>query len=327
MSDSVSSDQNSGYEDIVRDSLRTILWGAFKIYAREPNRGFSASFKKSESSGNLWWVGRSANEKEIQIDYLAHTTPLTMLRDVDERAVADIPHVMVFKSRSMVPAAAPRAPVLAAVQRLLSESPEKPDDEAPDDIGEFVQYIVGEITHGGERSVGTKLNQLEKDCTFLTSRAQPQVTRVADLRVLDVVAVAVVASPSVKSEKVFNYVRSNRLSLPMLSELFSAGRLVCVKDERTTTVLLRDMKDSFALFVDEQREDRDRVAAELREERRIAAEDRDRLAAELRVMFQSLASYTRDFAPMRVASGVAPESSALPLPPTSPAGGHSPTNV
>ena len=330
MSDSVSSIQHSAYEDLVRDSLKSLLWTALRIYAREPERGFDAKFNKRESLGNLWWVGRSESETVIQIDYLAHTTPLTILQDVDDTAVACIPHAKVFKSKSTVRAGAPSGPVEAAVQRLLSDSPEKPDAEAPED--EFVQYVVGEITHGGERSIFQKLKQLEKDCTFLTSRAQPMVTRVANLRVLDVVAVAVVASPSISHVDVFNYVNSKRTLLPMLYELFSNGRLVCVRDERTVSVLIRDMQESIALLTEEVREAR-RIAAEevrearriaaeeRREERRIAAEEHNRLAAELREMFrQGLASMLDEMAASRVANRAVPESQALPLP-TSPAEG------
>ena len=324
MSDSVSSIQHSAYEDLVRDSLKSLLWTALRIYAREPERGFDAKFNKRESLGNLWWVGRSESETVIQIDYLAHTTPLTILQDVDDTAVAFIPHAKVFKSKSTVRAGAPSGPVEAAVQRLLSESPEKPDAEAPEDSSEFVQYVVGEITHGGERSIVQKLKQLEKDCTFLTSRAQPMVTRVANLRVLDVVAVAVVASPSISHVDVFNYVNSNRTPLPMLYELFSNGRLVCVRDERTVSVVIRDMQESIVLLTEEVRyirEDQRIAAEERREERRIAAEENNRLAAELREMFrQGLASMLDEMAASRVANRAVPESQALPLP-TSPAGG------
>lgn len=257
MSDSVSSEGTFAYEEMVRRAMKVVLWTAFDVHCREPDRGFDATFKKHDTAENLWWVGLPREEVMIQMDFLAQVLPLTTLREVNSEAMADLQYAMVYPSSAVLiyNEAGEAAPPAAAGQRILVDSPEKPQEE---DISTLtgtltLQYVVCEITHGGGTSVSNKLEQLEKDCFFLTSRAQSHVRNASDLRVLDAVAIAIVASPSLNPQIVFENVARNRVKFTMLSALLSAGRLVCVRDKRTISARLEELERIISVNAEEQR--------------------------------------------------------------------------
>jgi hypothetical protein len=270
---------------MVRRAMKVILWTAFDVHCREPDRGFDATFKKHDTAENLWWVGRPREEVMIQMDFLAHVLPLTTLRAVNSEAMADLQYAMVYPSSAVLidNEAGEAAPPAAAGQRILVDSPEKPQEEDVATLTETLtlQYVVCEITHGGKASVSNKLEQLEKDCFFLTSRAQPHVRNASDLRVLDAVAIAIVASPSLNQEGVFENVARNRAKFTMLSALLSAGRLVCVRDKRTISARLEELERLISINAEEQQ----RAIEEQRragEEQRRASEEQQRAIEEQR---------------------------------------------
>lgn len=260
---------NFAYEEMVRRAMKVILWKAFDVHCREPDRGFDATFKKHDTAENLWWVGRP-REEVIQMDFLAHVLPLTTLREVNSEAMADLQYAMVYPSSALLidNEAGEAAPPAAAGQRILVDSPEKPQEEDVSTLTGTLQYVVCEITHGGKASLSNKLEQLEKDCFFLTSRAQSHVRNASDLRVLDAVAIAIVASPSLNPQIVFENVARNRVKFTMLSALLSAGRLVCVRDKRTISARLEELERIISINAEEQQraiEEQRRAMDELKE--------------------------------------------------------------
>jgi len=264
---------------MVRRAMRTILWTAFGVHCREPDRGFDAKFKRHETDENLWWVGRPREDTTIQMEFLAHVSPLTTLREVDSLAMADQQYTMVYRSSAQLidNEAGEATPPAAAGQRNLVDSPEKSQEEEVSTLTPTLQYVVCEITHGGRNSVTNKLEQLEKDCFFLTSRAQSLVRNASGLRVLDAVAIAIVASPSLNPQKVFKNVAQNRVMYPMLWVLLSAGRLVCVRDKRTISARLEELERILSISTEEQRR--------ANEEQQRANEEQQRTNEELKEKF------------------------------------------
>jgi hypothetical protein len=108
------------------------------------------------------------------MDFLAHVAPLNTLPDINTNI--DNSYVKVFKSTSQTTTTAAGEVLAMQLQQTKSESPERTSAEAKadgDGDGENFQYVIAEITCGGSDTVLKKLEQLEKDCYFLCSRACP----------------------------------------------------------------------------------------------------------------------------------------------------------
>ena len=238
MTDSVTSDIRNLYEETVKDSLKPIFFKAFGIHCREPEDGFQRCFKKADNPGNLWWF-RKSTDNEIEIDFLAHVTPLSTIPDVDEAQVLQIPNVRVFKS-TVQPLAVASVSAHHDYQQKKSQSPEKPDETSTDTYAHF-QYVVAEITCGGRSSVLKKLEQLEKDCYFLCSRSRPSSTQASDFKVLETIAFVAVVSPSPNETELQNELFKNRTTYPLLLNLFISGRFVCVEHKETISVVMREL--------------------------------------------------------------------------------------
>ena len=240
--DSVSSEIRHLYEETVRDSLASILRNAFGTCCRQPENGFQRLFNKRDNLSNLWWSKKS-NDSQLEIDFLAHVCPLSTLPDINTEKVSENPHVVVFKSTSQTDAAA-SVGVASDFQQTKSASPEKteaqPDDgdaDADSDNGRF-QYVVAEITCGGSGSALSKLEQLEKDCYFLCSRANPHRT---DFQVLETVAFVAVVSPKLKANELRSRILNISKPLPLLKELYNCGRFVWIEHTKTLGVVVREL--------------------------------------------------------------------------------------
>ena len=196
--DSVDGEIHNHFEETVRKSLKTILWTAFSVNCREPSEGFNRSFLKVDNPGNLWWAMRDKDE-QVQIDFLAHATPLNSLSDVNELRIAEIPNVSVWKSTAVASVVSSPPNIVPGFQQKKSSSPEKPESidgggAIDDPAGEHFQYVIAEITIGGRASALGKLKQLEKDCFFLCSRTCPTISDVANFDVLESVAFVVLVA-------------------------------------------------------------------------------------------------------------------------------------
>jgi len=255
-SDSVSTEHHRFYEESARGALRGILFEAFGICSREPERGFNAKFFSGDSSQNLLWKSEglgalSTKSIELEIDFLGHTAPLSVLQAVNEHRVGGIPHVQVFKSVATQDGIAAAEAALSLGQRKILDSPEKEkagDASGGDDNDESstFQYVVAEITQGGLKTTKGKVRQLQRACVFLSSRASPTVSDVKDLDVLSSVALVVVVSPSVDPVDIFNYVNANKTDYYMVHTLMNAGRLVCIKHTLTLIAVVSDTQKDVA---------------------------------------------------------------------------------
>ena len=241
--DSVTSEIHRLYEETVRDSLASILHNAFGTCCRQPEDGFQRLFHKRDNLRNLWWSKKS-NDSQVEIDFLAHVSPLSTLSDINTEKVSENTHVVVFKSTSQTAAGA-SVGVASCFQQTKSASPEKtdalPHGGDGDGDNEHFQYVVAEITCGGSESVLNKLEQLEKDCYFLCSRANPSLTSETDFQVLEAVAFVAVVSPKLKANELRNRILNISKPLPLLKELYNCGRFVWIEHTKTLGVVVREL--------------------------------------------------------------------------------------
>lgn len=242
--DSVSGEIHNHYEETVRKSLKSILWSAFSVNCRESMEGYNRSFFKVENPGNLWWANKP-DDKKVQIDFLAHVTPLDCISDVNESLVAKIPNVSVWKSTAEASVVSSNS-IVPGSQQNKSSSPEKSEaivgDDAPyEPIDEHFQYAIAEIASGGQTSVLGKLVQLEKDCFFLCSRACPTISDEANFKVLETIAFVAVVSPNPCVSEIFKKVKNATSSYPLLRQLFNQGRFVCIQHKETLVVVIQDL--------------------------------------------------------------------------------------
>ena len=237
--DSLSGEIHNHYEETVRKSLKSILWSAFGVNCREPLEGYNRSYSKVDNPGNLWWANKTDDER-VQIDFLAHVTPLDSLSDVSESLVAQIPNVSV--SKSTAEATVVSSFIVPGSQQKKSSSPEKTEASDGDGVtDEHFQYVIAEITSGGQFSVLGKLKQLEKDCFFLCSRACPTISDIANFKVLESIAFVAVVSPNPSVSEIFRKVKNPQSQFPLLRKLLNHGRFVCVQHKETLVVVIQDL--------------------------------------------------------------------------------------
>jgi hypothetical protein len=274
--DSVTTEIRRLYEENVRESLPRILRNAFGTRCRQPEGGYQRIFNRPDNVGNLWWVKKS-DDNQVEIDFLAHVVPLSILPDVNESKVSENPNAQVFKSPSQVfTSAIVGAEAARDFQQTKSESPEKAD--APLDIDadgsdgggdDNFQYIIAEITCGGSDTVLKKLEQLEKDCYFLCSRACPSLTDEKDFQVLNTLAFVAVISPVLNANELRKRIFKSTKPLPLLQELFNQGRFVWIEHKKTIVVVIQQLGnklDSVMENVSEQNEATQAMKAQLSEQ-------------------------------------------------------------
>jgi hypothetical protein len=233
-------------------------------------------FNRRDNEGNLLWVKKS-DDTQVEIDFLAHVVPLSILPDVNESKVSENPNVQVFKSPSQVfTSAIVGAEAARDFQQTKSESPEKVD--APLDIDadgsdgggdDNFQYIIAEITCGGSDTVLKKLEQLEKDCYFLCSRACPTLIDEKDFQVLNTLAFVAVISPVLNANELRKRIFKSTKPLPLLQELFNQGRFVWIEHKKTIVVVIQQLGnklDSVMENVSEQNEATQAMKAQLSEQ-------------------------------------------------------------
>ena len=263
MTDSVSSDIRHFYEDTARESLASILHRAFGIYCREPEDGFRRVFNKRDTPENLWW-NKKSDDRQVEIDFLAHVVPLSTLSDVDTAKVSENPNVQVFKSTNQ-PTTETSVGVAHQFQQTKSVSPEKAAPPPDDDYDHF-QYVIAEITCGGQKAVLAKLQQLEKDCYFLCSRASPSLIDVNDFKVLETVAFVAVVAPSLDEKEIKKKIFSVSEPLPLLKELYNRGKFVRVEHKATITVIVKEISSKLDSVVESVSEQSEALEAKLSEQ-------------------------------------------------------------
>jgi hypothetical protein len=241
--DSVTSEIRHLYEDTVRDSLAHVFRLTFGTPCRQPDAGFRRIFNKKDTSRNLWWSKKS-DDTQVEMDFLAHVAPLNALPDINTNI--DNSYVKVFKSTSQTSTTTGGEVLALQCQQTKSESPEKTNTEAKadgddDDVdGENFQYVIAEITCGGAETVLKKVEQLEKDCFFLCSRACPSLAE-SDFHVLATVAFVAVVSPKLKANQLRNRIFNTSEPLPLLRELYNYGRFVWIEHTQTLGAVVKEI--------------------------------------------------------------------------------------
>ena len=261
MSDTICSEIQSIYEESARDSLHEIFLIAFGIYSTEHADGYRRLFIKSETENNLWWKEKPS-DNTVEMDFVAHVYPLSILAEMKETFFSPMSNVHVFKS-SVIVNAEDLNKEDTNYQQNVSSSLEKNymnDDQAYHNF----QYVVAEITGGGSKSVTKKLIQLEKHCFFLCSRACPQAKASYEFNVLKTVAFAAVVAPNIKIADLQNNI--NERNYPLLNVLSKSGRFVIVEDNRTLRVNLQKI-DELTHIVAELSEQNQALDAKISEQK------------------------------------------------------------
>jgi len=264
--DSVTSEIRHLYEDTVRDSLARVFRLTFGTSCRQPDAGFRRIFNKRDTPRNLWW-SKNLHQSQVEMDFLAHVAPLSTLPDINTNI--DNPYVTVFKSTSQTTSA---IEVAHEFQHSKSESPEKTSTEAKadgdDDVDsdrEKFQYVIAEITCGGAETVLKKLEQLEKDCYFLCSRACPSLAE-SGFQVLATVAFVAVVSPKLKANQIRNRIFNTSEPLPLLRELYNCGRFVWIEHTQTLGVVIKEIGNRLDSVIENLSEQNEAMKLQLSEQ-------------------------------------------------------------
>jgi FtsZ-binding cell division protein ZapB len=112
------------------------------------------------------------------------------------------------------------------------------------------KYVIGEVTAGGKGAVLSKVDQLEKDCFFICSKASNMKDGSLDSssrsRVSDVVCFVVLIAPHDNALLVSESIRSKRLTCPFVYQLFCEGRFVYIVNKDTTVEVLKKLEQESA---------------------------------------------------------------------------------
>ncbi|KAJ3043538.1 hypothetical protein HK097_001732 [Rhizophlyctis rosea] len=100
---------------------------------------------------------------------------------------------------------------------------------------EATQYVLGEVTADAGK-LEKKLCQLERICTYKI--IEHNVRESTERTALDLIALAILASTSTPSGRLYNFLKRNEASLPNLAALNKIGRLVLMehKDSLAETI-------------------------------------------------------------------------------------------
>ena len=195
------------YEDECRERIPTILWQFLRIGVKTPTDGVNRKFQKS---------AHAFLAEDAEIDYWAHS--VGAVSHISILNSNPIPNVMLYLPTVTIP-----DPV-SSKNRVPNMSPEKGTDSSVVSA-EGYQYILGEITNGGKRSVRAKVDQLERDCRLVLAKS-------GNVNILDTVAVGLIVANKDLHEIIFEQIAASA-SLPHVKSLYCAGRIVFVHDANT----------------------------------------------------------------------------------------------
>ena len=140
---------------------------------------------------------------------------------------------------------------------------------------------------GGAVTVLKQLEQLEKDCYFLCSRACPCLTDDKGFQVLNTVACFAVISPVLNANELRKRIFNSTQALPLLQELFNHGRFVWIEHKKTIVVVIQQFGnklDSVMENVSEQIEATQAMKSQLSEQSQTIKTLSDQLALVLRLL-------------------------------------------
>jgi hypothetical protein len=222
---SISREFDQFYENRCRTRIPGILWNFFQIGVCTPYERVNRKFKRSEFPN---WPLDTSNDAEI--DYWAHTSvAVPSITFQDGATHGSVPDVTLYSS----------APSLlgdeeTTIQQVPNMSPEKGEGNSSVPPSGF-QYILGEITNGGETSSVKKIRQLEKDCHIVLAKSGGD-------NILKAVALGLIIANRDFHCKVFQKIESLDPSNPV-KKLYCAGRIVFVHDNNTTSAYMQNLAE------------------------------------------------------------------------------------
>jgi len=259
-----SHESNQYYENSSREKFRLVIYKTLNVWVRESREGYNRIFAKSKYPDNLWWANRK--DLEIEIDILGHVNasfkPSIVQNDPDTRW-----NVIILKETTN-----PKINDLNTetdtnindetnTGTSVSDSPEKVVEGNTLEIEPKFKYVIGEVTAGGKKAVLSKVDQLEKDCFFICSKASNMKSGSLDgSRVSDVVCFVVLIAPYDNALIVSESIRSKRLTCPFVYQLFCEGRFVYIVNKDTTVEVLKKLEHESADIKQELAENKQELA-------------------------------------------------------------------
>jgi hypothetical protein len=265
MSNSITSEIHSWYEDTVREALPAIFWKFLRIPICEPIDGFNRKYIESHRE---YEVDFSAHSVHGSIPYLIGAT------DIDFKLVK------VWVSKASTSASSPICPSVGI-------SPEK---ASPTHLSTTSNcYVIAEITYGGDnKSIKSKVAQLENVCNHLTNKFL-----ISSAMFINAIAIV---SPSDEFQNVFNYINSSALLFPHVFNLFKAGRFIYIQNACTLVKVVfaldHEVKE-FRSEVEEFRTEVEEFRSEVEEFRTEVEEFRTEVEDQLKEMNGALGVLTQ----------------------------------
>ena len=174
----------------------------------------------------------------VEIDFFAHTVSPFSANFIDGRNTFSLAQGQVIITVYPVMADPLVVPIFGFTNmgegRVAGTSPDKIETSSCQENRTSLSmeyYVVGEITRGGQISVISKLDQLEKDVTIAMMKKNTSC-------VLDAVALALIINHDDHEEKIANVLTSSPVPRPYLRALFQNGRVAFIQDKGTPMQIL-----------------------------------------------------------------------------------------
>jgi hypothetical protein len=259
MSQSSNGEFDMFYESECRNRIPTILWQFFRLGVLIPSEGLNRKFHRSQFSNNWPFIGSN----DAEIDFFAHSEIGVSSVPIQNASThPSVPNVTIYSSPVY------DADTMLTKQQVPNLSPEKApetsvtnqqyisDEKAPDTMktnheeqnichvkadansaaaAAGIQYILGEISNGGETNILSKITQLERGCAIVLAKS-------GESNILNVVALGLIVANKDKYIRVFNHINGEKTKLPHVYKLFRAGRIVYVHDRNTTIQFLKKLE-------------------------------------------------------------------------------------
>ena len=260
-----SHESNQYYENSSREKFRLVIYKTLNVLVRESREGYNRIFTKSKYPDNLWWENRK--DLEIEIDILGHVNasfkPSIVQNDPDTRW-----NVIILNKETTNPKindlnteTDTNINDKTNTGISVSDSPEKVVEGNPLEIESKFKYVIGEVTAGGKKAVLSKVDQLEKDCSFICSKASNMKDGSLDSsRVSDVVCFVVLIAPFDNVLLVSESIRSKKSTYPFVYQLFCEGRFVYIVNKDTTVEVLKKLEQESADIKQELAENKQELA-------------------------------------------------------------------
>jgi hypothetical protein len=228
------------YENNARDDLKKILYKFLGLVVLEPEDGFKRTFRKSDVSS--FPRPFTTSREEVEIDFLGHCYDDKPIPAVAGKVHPEIDYAVV----STTPVSKKGQQKLNALkQESLNSLCQSKDAEDIEESNLPSHYVVAEITHGGAKSLYSKLDQLEVDCMFLVAKKADR----TNPSILNVVYLAVVVNHEAKSDEIMGFIGNQQAKYPNLFALYQTGRFCYIQYKKTVTYTLAAIDGKLEKFI------------------------------------------------------------------------------